>query len=97
MLILRERQSLRRTKQVLKSEESAVNTHLVFNEIEAAEKARLQSYWEKKLPRLTKLLSPYGADLMEIRLYCQSSRAGLSGLRIRGSGRYPSAHRDPGG
>jgi RNA polymerase sigma factor (sigma-70 family) len=45
-----------------------MSTHLVFNGIEAAEKARLQTYWEQKLPRMQKLLSPYRADLLEIRL-----------------------------
>ena len=45
-----------------------MSSHLVFNEVAAAVKARLESYWAEKLPRLKKLLTNYREDLQEIRL-----------------------------
>jgi RNA polymerase sigma factor (sigma-70 family) len=45
-----------------------MSTHVVYNGIDAAEKARIQAYWEKKLPRLQKLLTNYRPELVEIRL-----------------------------
>ncbi len=45
-----------------------MSSHLVFSEVDDAVKARLEAYWEKKLPRLQRLLAPYRTDLQEIRL-----------------------------
>jgi RNA polymerase sigma factor (sigma-70 family) len=45
-----------------------MSSHLVLNGVDEAEKARLESYWAKKLPRLQKLLAPFRTDLREIRL-----------------------------
>jgi ribosome-associated translation inhibitor RaiA len=45
-----------------------MSMHLVFNGIDDATKARLESYWAEKLPRLQKLLVPYRTDPREIRL-----------------------------
>jgi hypothetical protein len=45
-----------------------MSTHLVFNGVNDAVKARLESYWAKKLPRLQRLLVPYRKELQEIRL-----------------------------
>src|SRR5262249_33944211 len=45
-----------------------MNSHLVFNDCDDATKAHLETYWQKKLPRLQKLLVPYRTDLQDIRL-----------------------------
>jgi RNA polymerase sigma factor (sigma-70 family) len=45
-----------------------MSTHLVFNGIDGAVKAPLETYWEKKVRRLQKLLVPYRTDLQDIRL-----------------------------
>jgi RNA polymerase sigma factor (sigma-70 family) len=45
-----------------------MSSHLVFNGVEDDLKARLEEYWQKKLPRLEKRLVPYRPDLQEIRL-----------------------------
>ena len=45
-----------------------MSSHLVFNEVDDVVKARLESYWTKKLPRLQQLLIPYPTGLQEIRL-----------------------------
>lgn len=42
--------------------------HLVLNGCDESMKARLESYWSKKLPRLEKLLVPYRPDLQDVRL-----------------------------
>ena len=39
-----------------------MSSHLVFNGVDDAVKARLESYWAKKLPRVQKLLVPYPGD-----------------------------------
>ncbi|MGA9923814.1 MAG: hypothetical protein WBQ29_10480, partial [Isosphaeraceae bacterium] len=69
-----------------------MSAHLVFNGIAAAEKARLQTYWEQKLPRLQKLLSPYRADLIEIRLTVSHRGQGSkrAGYEVRAVIRLPS-------
>jgi ribosomal subunit interface protein len=51
-----------------------MSSHRVFNGVDDAVKQRLESYWEKKLPRLEKLLAPYRADLREIRLTVSQHR-----------------------
>jgi RNA polymerase sigma factor (sigma-70 family) len=63
-----------------------MSTHLVFNGIDTAEKARVQAYWEKKLPRLQKLLSHYRPDLIEIRLTVSHRGQGPknAGYELRG-------------
>ena len=43
-------------------------THIVFQDCEDNVKHRVEAYWEKKLPRLLKLLSSYRPDQFEIRL-----------------------------
>lgn len=45
-----------------------MSSHVVFNGIDDADKARLETYWSKKLPRLQKLLAPYRPALQDIRL-----------------------------
>ena len=45
-----------------------MSSHLVFNGVDDVVKARLETYWAKKLPRLQKLLVPYRTELQEIRL-----------------------------
>ena len=45
-----------------------MSSHVIFREIDAADKAPLEAYWARKLPRLQKLLVPYCADLQEIAL-----------------------------
>ncbi len=45
-----------------------MSSHRVFNGVDDAVKQSLESYWEKKLPRLEKLLVPNRADPREIRL-----------------------------
>jgi RNA polymerase sigma factor (sigma-70 family) len=42
--------------------------HWVFNDCGEADKARMESYWEKKAPRLRRLLTSYGPDLQDLRL-----------------------------
>ena len=45
-----------------------MSSHLVLSGIDDAVKARLEKYWEEKLPRVQRLLVPYPTDLREIRL-----------------------------
>lgn len=45
-----------------------MSSHLVLSGIDDAVKARLEKYWEEKLPRVQRLLLPYPTDLREIRL-----------------------------
>jgi RNA polymerase sigma factor (sigma-70 family) len=63
-----------------------MSTHMVFNGIDPALKARLQTYWGERLPRLQRLLSHYRPDLLEIRLTVshrgRESRNG--GYEVRG-------------
>jgi DNA-directed RNA polymerase specialized sigma24 family protein/ribosome-associated translation inhibitor RaiA len=42
--------------------------HMVLHGCDESMKARLESYWSKKLPRLEKLLVPYRPDLQDVRL-----------------------------
>jgi RNA polymerase sigma factor (sigma-70 family) len=69
-----------------------MSTHLVFNGIDTAEKARVQAYWEKKLPRLQKLLSHYRPELVEIRLTVSHRGQGPknSGYELRGGIQLPT-------
>jgi ribosomal subunit interface protein len=48
--------------------EKTMSNQWVFNGCDAGVKAHLKDYWEKKLPRLRKVLVPYRADLQDIRL-----------------------------
>jgi RNA polymerase sigma factor (sigma-70 family) len=43
-------------------------SHWVFEGVDDSLKPRLESSWEKELPRIQKLLKPYPPDLQEIRL-----------------------------
>jgi ribosome-associated translation inhibitor RaiA len=63
-----------------------MSTHKVFNGIDPALKARLQTYWGEKLPRLQKLLSHYRPDLIEIRLTVshRGREARNAGYEVRG-------------
>jgi RNA polymerase sigma factor (sigma-70 family) len=45
-----------------------MQTHWVFNDCGEGLKASLQTYWEKKQPRLEKLLRPFRPELRELRL-----------------------------
>jgi ribosome-associated translation inhibitor RaiA len=45
-----------------------MSSHLAFNGVADAEKANLETYWARKLPRLQKLLVPYRPDLQDIGL-----------------------------
>ncbi len=45
-----------------------MHTHWVFNGCEERLKASLQAYWDKKQPRLEKLLRPFRPELRELRL-----------------------------
>ncbi|WP_406696329.1 sigma-70 family RNA polymerase sigma factor [Singulisphaera sp. Ch08] len=45
-----------------------MNSHWVFNGVDDALKARLESTWAKELPRIQALLKRYPSDLQEIRL-----------------------------
>jgi RNA polymerase sigma factor (sigma-70 family) len=45
-----------------------MSTQWVFNGVDEVLKTRLQAYWEKKWPRLQRLLSNYRPDLVEVRL-----------------------------
>lgn len=42
--------------------------HWVFNKCPSATKSELETYWEKKWPRLEKLLAHYSPELQDIRL-----------------------------
>jgi RNA polymerase sigma factor (sigma-70 family) len=56
-----------------------MSVQLSFNGIDDAEKARVRTYWDQKLPRLQKLLSPHRADLFEIRLTVSRREKGSRG------------------
>jgi ribosome-associated translation inhibitor RaiA/DNA-directed RNA polymerase specialized sigma24 family protein len=43
-----------------------MSSHVVFNGVDDAVKEGLEKYWEKKLPRLHKLLASYPPDLRDI-------------------------------
>lgn len=45
-----------------------MSSHVIFREVGDADKARLEAYWARKLPRLQKRLAPYRDDLQEIAL-----------------------------
>jgi RNA polymerase sigma factor (sigma-70 family) len=45
-----------------------MSTHIVFDGVDEAFRARVEAYWAKKLPRLEKLLVHYNPDLKEVRL-----------------------------
>src|SRR4051795_7242667 len=60
-------------------EESMMSSHLVLSGVDDGVKARLEKYWEKKLPRLQKLLVPYRTDLQEIRLTVSRHRRNAHG------------------
>ena len=58
--------SLARTRR--RREEGTMSSHVVFNGVDDATKKRLEAYWDQKLPRVKKLLTPYREDLREIDL-----------------------------
>ena len=74
-----------------------MSSHLVLSGVDDAVKARLEKYWEKKLPRLEKLLVPYRTDLQGDPADRQPSPAERAGPVVRGPGRHSSAHRYAGG
>jgi RNA polymerase sigma factor (sigma-70 family) len=45
-----------------------MQTHWIFNDCSEGLKANLQAYWEKKQPRLEKLLRPFRPSLRDLRL-----------------------------
>src|SRR5437660_832064 len=45
-----------------------MRTHWVFNDCLEGLKACLQAYWEKKQPRLERLLTPFRPELRDLRL-----------------------------
>ncbi len=61
-----------------------MSSHLVLSGVDDAVKARLEKYWEKKLPRLQKLLVPYRTDLQEIRLTVSRHRRNPHGQWYEG-------------
>ena len=61
-----------------------MSSHLVLSGVDDAVKARLEKYWEKKLPRLQKLLVPYRTDLQEIRLTVSRHRRNAHGSWYEG-------------
>jgi RNA polymerase sigma factor (sigma-70 family) len=63
-----------------------MSSHLVFNGCDDAVKARLETYWAKKVPRLQHLLVHYRPDLQEMRLtvYCHTQNPQRSWYEIRG-------------
>jgi RNA polymerase sigma factor (sigma-70 family) len=69
-----------------------MSSHLVFNGVDDAVKARLEAYWAKKLPRLQKVLVPYRTDLQEIRLTVYRHQQGpqRSWYEVRGAIHLPT-------
>lgn len=66
--------------------------HIVINGVEDAVRARLEAYWEKKLPRLQKLLTSHNAGPPEIRLtVCGHQKKGQRAwYEIRASAHLPT-------
>ena len=62
-----------------------MTSHLVFNGVDDAVKARLETYWAKKLSRVQKLLVPYPADLQGLadRQPSRTERAAVSRYEVR--------------
>jgi ribosomal subunit interface protein len=65
--------------------ETTMSNHGVFNGCDTGVKAGLKDYWEKKLPRLRRVLVPYRTELQDIRLtvHCHRKNGAAAWYDVR--------------